>query len=614
MPQPKTFESQLVISAKDKTEAAFDEIGRRFDRLAMAGKRVNSVGRDFLNVASAVDRAGNKLETFERRMGRIETLSRRIGKAVGPLTNAGEAYAAWHTTRALGERAAKAATEGQHERVRMETAGMSAGEIAAAEGAAAKLSAEFKPLSQTTILHALRNARAIVGSYEEAAKVIEPMMRLRVIAQGAHPERSEELEGDFDQLIKGMEIKGVTQDLPKFTHYIDNMAKALNVFGDTLRPTDYYEMFKYGRAATQALSDKFMLMTAPTFAQEMGGSSAGKAFSTFYSNIVGGRMRLQSVNELMRFGLIDKNKVEFTRAGLAKRVSPGAVIGSNIAAADPYRWVNEVFLPALAKKGVIDKDKIQTEIAAVFRDQTAAQLVSILATQQSRVEKDWRMIEHAHGLDAADTFMNKDVAMGVHGVTEQLTNLLQVAGSPLVAPATAGLKAMADALTYATEKARQHPIAASGTLLATVGGGALAAYEAAIAGAAKIGLLGEGWASSLMRAPLQMFSIPAMVGYGGAYLSKSANDAVWANPKQFGGISDNLILGALAPDFAFGAAVAGQAKPELTGNAQLNVHVTVAADGRTHVEGDLPFNDIPGVKIGTTGSVGKSWDDVVPGL
>jgi hypothetical protein len=75
------------------------------------------------------------------------------------------------------------------------------------------------------------------------------------------------------------------------------MAKALNVFGDTLRPTDYYEMFKYGRAATNALSDDFMLKTAPTLAQELGGSSAGKALSSFYTQFVGGKMSNKAVEQ-----------------------------------------------------------------------------------------------------------------------------------------------------------------------------------------------------------------------------------------------------------------------------------------------------------------------------
>lgn len=35
-------------------------------------------------------------------------------------------------------------------------------------------------------------------------------MRLRVVALGAHPDKAEEIGEDFDKLVRGMELKGVT--------------------------------------------------------------------------------------------------------------------------------------------------------------------------------------------------------------------------------------------------------------------------------------------------------------------------------------------------------------------------------------------------------------------
>ncbi len=69
-------------------------------------------------------------------------------------------------------------------------------------------------------MHTARNVRAVVGTFDEAAKIMDPLMQLRVTALGAHPDTAGELGEDFDKLVKGMEIKGVTQDLGKFNHYI----------------------------------------------------------------------------------------------------------------------------------------------------------------------------------------------------------------------------------------------------------------------------------------------------------------------------------------------------------------------------------------------------------
>src|SRR6266536_3536497 len=159
---------------------------------------------------SAVDRTGKI----------FDTVGKKIDRALAPAAAAIAAYKASHVTKKIVEKSGEAVAKGQHERVRMETSGMTPEEIRQAEEHAARLTAEFKPVSQTTILHLLRNARSIVGTYEEAAHILDPLLKLYVVAQGSHPEKVEQLAEDFDKLVKGLEIKGVTQDMPKFTEYL----------------------------------------------------------------------------------------------------------------------------------------------------------------------------------------------------------------------------------------------------------------------------------------------------------------------------------------------------------------------------------------------------------
>jgi hypothetical protein len=141
-------------------------------------------------------------------------------------------------------------------------------------------------VSQTDLLHMLRNARSIVGSYKEAADIAEPVVKLRTLAQLARP--GEDVSEDFDKLVKGLEIKGVTQNPQQFQEYMEGIAKGINVFGDTLRPYEYYEMFKYGRQASAGLSEKFILGTGPTLAQELGGEGFGAAVAQFNRLLVSG--------------------------------------------------------------------------------------------------------------------------------------------------------------------------------------------------------------------------------------------------------------------------------------------------------------------------------------
>jgi hypothetical protein len=195
-----------------------------------------------------------------------------------------------------------------------------------------------------------------------------------------------------------------------------------------------------------------MMSVAPTLAQRLGGESAGTALAGFYQTIVGGKMKNVAAKELARLGLLDMSKVEKNKIGDVKGVRPGGVQSSDLAASNPYRWINEVFLPALQRHGITDPNKIQEEIAAVFRDRVGAQLVSIFATQQSVIDKDASLSEHAQGLKAADTFNTKDFTTAMHNVGTQLENAATEMGRPWAEALTPALNEAAKALANFTEK------------------------------------------------------------------------------------------------------------------------------------------------------------------
>jgi hypothetical protein len=444
------LEALAVIKGKDATGGAFDAVAAKIQRLSRAANMLNRDVQKQLATASRVDQAASRLQRG----------SLAIGSGAKMAAGAAAAYEGSRAVRAIAAHAAKSGADRGHEETRMAASGMSAAEIKEAGELSAQMSAKYKSLSQTEIMHTARNVRAVVGTFEEATKILDPLMQLRVVAQGAHPEHSAELGEDFDKLIKGMEIKGVTQDLGKFNHYIDGMAKALNVFGDTLRPTDYYEMFKYGRAATNALSDNFMLKTAPTLAQELGGSSAGKALSSFHTQFVGGKMSNKAVEALQEYGLIDQSKVIKTSTGNVKGVKPGGIVGGEYlkpGQEDPFEWVNKVLLPRLAEKGVTDPSKIQEIIAAIASQQTTAQMMGIFATQQSRIQKDWELVHGAEGKDAAERFQRDDPKIIRKSIDSQIDNLLGNTVEKLLPMTNGGMNWLASGLSWAAEHANEKP-------------------------------------------------------------------------------------------------------------------------------------------------------------
>jgi len=589
----RSFEAQksAAIGAKHELEG----YGISVSRLAAEQARLRTES----------DHATNALA----RQGRQAERAQRLRTAAGGVVAAGGALVVGHAAREGARETIKATAQGEHERVRMEASGMTPAEIAEAEKLSAEMSGKYRSVGQTKILHLLRNARSIVGNFEEASQIIEPLLQTYVVAQGAHPERSEELEADFDKLVKGMEIKGVTQDMPKFKHYLDNMSKALNVFGDTLRPTDYYETFKYGRAATNALSDEFMLEVAPTFAQEMGGSSAGKAMSTFYGTLIGGKMKDVAAKRFVELGLADPSKILRTKTGAVKGLMPNGIATGRLAAENPYAWVNQVLLPALAAHGITDPKEIQDQIAALFKDSTAAQMVSVLATQQSRIEKDRALIKGAKGSEAAELFQQRDPYVAFKSVTEQFGNLLQAAGSPLAEPAAAALNHIAGGLNALTEAAREHPVAASGGLLGTLAAGGAVSYQSALSAMKFFKIISPETAArwgvgSIIGSP---FGVVAGVGAGGAAAAYVAASTVRDNPEAFQSLVDNPMSGAMGGDYALAQAIM-HPEPQ-----EVRVKVEVGASEGFWARVTSIFRNPNGEErtVTSTGSVGKSMPEAM---
>jgi hypothetical protein len=417
--------SRLVITAADETKAAFDAIEARVKSLAST---IASVDRSIGGTSRAVGSVGRNAALSRR--GTDAASSRSLGAVGGfaaTATGLGGVYgvglAARGSAEAIGAR--------QHEGARMDIAGEEPEEISAAQAQVAKLATEFPNVSQTDLLHMLRNMRAIVGSYEEAAKIAEPLVKLRTLAQLARP--GEDVSEDFDKLIKGLEIKGVTQHPEHFQEDMEGIAKGINVFGDTLRPYEYYEMFKYGRQASAGLSEKFILGTGPTLAQELGGEGFGAAVAQFNRLLVSGVGKKGSFEELARLGLIDKSDVaNIPGTGEGQGLKAGRkVTGWQLAQSDPNEWVKQYLLPAFDKAGIKDKDEQLREIGVLFQSQRAGQLVDLLATQQSRINKDYALLGNAPGLSAADKALHEDPGLAWQGVKNSISGLIGSVGESI---------------------------------------------------------------------------------------------------------------------------------------------------------------------------------------
>jgi hypothetical protein len=118
--------------------------------------------------------------------------------------------------------------------------------------------------------------------------------------------------------------------------------------------------------------------------------------------IVAGVGRKSSFEQLASLGLIDRSDLGDLKEGAEGRgLKEGRTIkGWKIAQSDPNAWVRDYLLPAFSSHGVTDNTDMMKAISSIFQNQIAGQMVNILAQQQSRIDKDQRIVEGALGVDA----------------------------------------------------------------------------------------------------------------------------------------------------------------------------------------------------------------------
>jgi hypothetical protein len=628
----RIIEAEARITAVDATGKTFEVIASKVKGLSSAMKSLGSVASS--NIASA-----------NRMIGRFQ----HTMNTIAPVASGVAAMEGARGVQGLIQGVVKAAAERAHETARMSAAGFTDKEMAEAAEISQQVSQKNKALSATTVMHSLRNLQSIVGTFDEAAKLIEPISQLRLIALAAHPERKEELEAAFDKLEKSQEMVGATQDPARFRANMNLIAKAFGVFGDTLRPDDFYDFAKYSRQAGQGYDDRFLLGVAPTLMQEMAGKSAGEAMSSFYQQFVAGKMPQYSMELIKKYGLIgDPSKVEYNKSGMIKRIEPGAILEHQMAKEDPNRWMREVFLPHLAAHGVTTKEQITDVIAPMASKRTTGQAMGIFATQQSRIDKDLANEARAKGLEAALMFMQKDPFIAMESVTEQFKNLLAIAGGPLAGPAAENLNKLAGAIVAIESATTNHPWAATagvGAGIGLLGAGSLAASMwalrslfgwgrnlASVGGIANGGAAAAaasssgGWLSSvlgpagLMMGAASLMAQQSSDGRPTAYGARGTpGGEIGAMPWLLDAVRS--FAGApAAPHWSTSdirAAVSGPA--EVKGSADLNVNVQVEPSDSfiariiSAIRNDINiFGHEPGSGPGTAGSTGLSMPPAGP--
>ena len=360
----------------------------------------------------------------------------------------------------------------QHTRVVMEQAGIDAGTRKRIEEQALQLSTRYANVSQVAIMDLAKEARSVLKDPDEVGPITETLAKAKSVLDGL--DKTGSSSSGLGMLVKGAESIGAAQDPARFTKLMDGYVKAIQVMGQTINPEQIYEFDKYLKAAGARVSDRFLMTTGLSLAQEMGGSTAANDYFQAQKDIVGGFQNKHSaLKELSRVGLVDRNDIDWVggRGGHleAKGIKAGhkGVHGADLASTDLDLWVYKYLLPSLEKKGIKEESKQLDFVQKVFKG-TEADIISKLITQRGSFENHALLYGHAAGLGGAD-LNHKDATAGLSAFTTALGNLEANVTSPVMAAAGKALYSIADGLNYLATKAAEHPVAAAtaGSVVAT---------------------------------------------------------------------------------------------------------------------------------------------------
>jgi hypothetical protein len=290
--------------------------------------------------------------------------------------------------------------------------------------------------SATEMITTLRQLTTVFGPQRYSlAKELAPTMAALNFANKAifGDKWSEEQELDMERII---ERKGGWKTSAEFYKQADYMQKVLTGLGGQVMPSDFMNMMNTEGVSGLLFNDKQFYFVAAAIAQEMKAGRVGTGFMSAYNNLAQGKTTVRAAREMMRLGLLDPKQVDWDKIGQLKAVHPGALKGYDEYTASPYAWMNDVLLPALAAKGITDKQKILDEMGTLMGNRTGSNLFGIMYTNDGRIKNAMQTMGGAMGIGGTVEKAKDTLGGSEDALTASWKLLMENLGKPLLPLAT----------------------------------------------------------------------------------------------------------------------------------------------------------------------------------
>ena len=423
-----------------------------------------------------------------------------------------------------------------------------------------KISGEVTSTTASENLKHIRELAYATGSMTEAIEILPEVAKANAILTAMKGGGKDEVWN----LVKALEEKGLlnlSSDAQKatFFQYVSDMTKAVEASGGRVTPSAFQSTFIFGRSARLGWDEEFITQILPRLIQSMstggGGGSGqlgpGNALMSAFAKVVQGQTTKTAGALLKSYGLADVEEIE----GASQ--SKYRVHGASLFTANPYEWVQQFLMPALAAHGVTQDQDIIQKVSSLFPVRTASDILAQmglmgyyhLGREASPFEKDRRLtLQAMEESQAYRSISGGDPFQILLAYNQQWKAMEEAIGVPLLQMKLDVIQALTPLFTSLAQFARENPETVknvakflAGLSVALVGLGTIAVGAAVAQVVAGVGLMAAlPWAAlglGVIAAAVAIIdhwpqikawfqSLPSMIGSWAADLPGKAGKAI----------------------------------------------------------------------------------------
>lgn len=250
----------------------------------------------------------------------------------------------------------------------------------------------------------------------------------------------------------------------KVRETLDAVTNTYLVSDGKVAPKDYQEAMQSGKLSTKFTQTEAAFYGLKQFMQGAGASNTSVAAMSTLQGWASGQMSPTAVRELERVKLLDHKAVHRDKSGHIVGVDATGMARSQEFAANPFKYVADVIVPALQKQGY-SGDRLNAKLEAILGAKDA-NLALVLLHEQDRAGKYLQNNKQAGGVGQVYEKANEGYDAKLRDYKTKVANLKITLGEHILPLASAGLEKFSGLIEKITKLAQEHPEVAKGVMLA----------------------------------------------------------------------------------------------------------------------------------------------------